>query len=151
MLLGMTTHPYRPTIHTQADLETVWRHLMEPLGFSGCSIWMMHVDSEGRPIPQLMEITEIDEFPDRADEHDGFARLLRELDAEDPGGSFAFLISRPGRGLRTDDRARASYLYDVGRAADVRLEVVHLATDADVSPLPLDASGLAQTQLDRPA
>jgi hypothetical protein len=79
------------------------------------------------------------------------ALLLRELDTEDPGGSFAFLLSRPGRGLRTDDRTRASYLYDVGGAAGVRLEVVHLATDADLTPLPLDALGLAASRLDRPA
>jgi hypothetical protein len=138
----MTEHPYRPTIRTQADLERVWRHLMQPLGFGGRSIWMMRVASDGRAVPQLLEIAEADDPPDTREEADSFAELLRDLDTVDPGGSFAFLRSRPGRGIHAEDRAWAGFLYDAGRAAGARLEVVHLATDVEVLPLPLDEIGL---------
>ena len=35
---------YRPTVRTQAELERVWRHLMEPLGFGGHSLWLMVIE-----------------------------------------------------------------------------------------------------------
>jgi hypothetical protein len=139
------TDPYRPTVRTQADLEQVWRHLMEPLGFGGWSVWMMRIASDGLAAPHLLEITEADDAPASAEEADSFAELLRDLDTADPGGSFAFLRSRPGRGIDGDDRAWATFLYDTGRAAGVRLEVVHLATDVDLVPLPLDEVGLSRS------
>jgi len=141
----MTENPYRPTVHSQADLEKVWRHLMEPLGFGGSSIWMMRIAADGSAVPQLLEITETDGAPESTSEQESFATLLRDLDADDPGGSFAFLRSRPGTGVRAEDRAWAGFLYDAGRAAGVRLEVVHLANDVDLIPLPLDELGIRQT------
>jgi hypothetical protein len=138
------TESYRPTVRTQADLEQVWRHLMEPLGFGGRSVWMMRVASDGCAVPHLLEITEADDAPTPA-ESGSFAGLLRDLNAADPGGSFAFLRSRPGRGIDDTDRGWAGFLYDAGRAAGVRLEVVHLATDVDLVPLPLDEVGLSRS------
>ena len=44
----MTT-PYRPQLHSQADLEEVWRHLISPLGCHRRSVWLMLIDAEGRP------------------------------------------------------------------------------------------------------
>ena len=141
----MTENPYRPTVRTQADLEQVWRHLMEPLGFGGASIWMMRIDPDGRAVPALMEITETELAPETAEESESFAGLLHDLDVTEPGGSFAFLRSRPGHGIEAGDRAWASFLYDAGRLGGVRLEVVHLATDTDLVPLPLDEIGLRPT------
>jgi hypothetical protein len=140
----MTDDPYRPAVHTQADLEAVWRHLMEPLGFGRSSVWLMRIDRDARAVPQLLEITDFDGPPETID-RDSFADLMRTLDADDPGGSFAFLRSRPGTGLRPEDRAWACFLYDAGRCAGVRLEVVHLATDAQLSPLPLDEIGVRRS------
>lgn len=143
---GMSEHPYRPTVRSQADLEEVWRFLMEPLGFGGSSLWMMRLDPDGRAVPQVLEIADADRAPTTAEEAESFAALLRELVAHDPGTSFAFLRSRPGRGgVDAEDRAWASFLYETGRSAGVRLEVVHLATDADLVPLPLDEVGLPRT------
>jgi hypothetical protein len=139
------TDPYRPTVRTQADLEKVWRHLMEPLGFGGWSVWMMRIDSDGRTVPQILEITEAEDAPTTAEETRSFAELLRDLDAAEAGCSFAFLRSRPGRGIDGEDRDWARFLYDAGRAAGVRLEVVHLAHDLDLVPLPLDEVGVRRT------
>jgi hypothetical protein len=79
--------------------------------------------------------------PSGTDGH-GFPEVLRMLDEGEPGRSFAFLRSRPGRGVTREDRAWARFLHDAGRVAGVEVEVVHLATDDDVTPLPLDAIGV---------
>jgi hypothetical protein len=131
--------PFRPLIRTQADLEHAWRHLMEPLGFSGHSIWMMLVDGDDRPIPQLNEIEDAVEPPEPG-EVDGLAELLRRLHADvAPQARFAFLRSRPGGGgINPDDRGWAHALYDAARRARVPIEVVHLATDHDLVPIPMD-------------
>ena len=38
---------FRPVISSQADLEAAWRFLMQPLGFSGESLWFMLVEPDG--------------------------------------------------------------------------------------------------------
>jgi len=129
--------PYRPTVHTQADLEEVWRQLMGPWGFGGRSIWLLRVDASRQAIPALAEFSDCEDRPEPglADE---IGDLLRGLDGEVPGGSFAFLLSRPGAGVGEDDRAWARCLLEAGEAAGVRLEMVHLATDDGTVPLPPD-------------
>ena len=132
---------FRPTIRTQQDLEEAWRYLMSPLGFSGASIWFLLIDADGQPFPHLTQIEETDGPPTTA-ELAGLADVVSELrDDFAPGGRVAFLLSRPGRAAVTDDdRHRARALYDVGRLADVPVEVVHLACDTDIVPLPMDAA-----------
>jgi hypothetical protein len=131
--------PYAPTVSSQSDLEEVWRRLMQPLGFGRHSTWLMVIGADRRPLPMLTEITDSEVVPDDVEP---FAQLLAMIDDRDPGGSFAFLRSRPGAGVDDRDRAWAGFLYAAGRAAEVRVEVVHLATDRDVVPLPLDEVGL---------
>ena len=55
----MTDETFRPIIHGQADLEDVWRNLMEPLGFSGRSLWLMFIDADDRAMPQLTQIEDL--------------------------------------------------------------------------------------------
>jgi hypothetical protein len=141
----MSDHPYRPTVQSQADLLEVWRHLMEPLGFGGHSIWMLRVGADRRAVPHLLEVTEADTVPDGPDDGPAFAAFLAGLDAEEPGGSFAFLRSRPGHGIDAVDRGWATFLYDAGRIGRVRMEVIHLATDTDLVPLPLDEVGVPRS------
>jgi hypothetical protein len=130
---------FNPTIHSQQDLEDVWRHLMGPLGFSGRSLWLMLVDADGHPVPHLSQIEQADSPPDDG-ELAGFADIVRGLvDEFVPGGRIAFLRSRPGGpGLTPNDRAWARALYDVGRLSGVPVEVVHRACDHDLVPVPMD-------------
>lgn len=128
---------YRPTIRTQADLEAVWRHLMGPGGFGGRSLWMLRIDQDRRAIPQIVEITECDPAPDPGLTA-SLGELLSTLDTEAPGGSWAFLLSRPGRGVHDSDRMWARFVHGAGAAAGVRLEMTHLATSAGIVPLPPD-------------
>jgi hypothetical protein len=136
----MTDHnqPFRPLIRTQADLEHAWRHLMQPLGFGDHSIWMMVIDGD-RPIPQLSEFAGA-VTPPEAEEVDGLAELMRRLQADvAPTARFAFLRSRPGAGgPNPDDLGWAQALYDAARLARVPVEVVHLAHDHDLVPIPMD-------------
>jgi len=131
------TPPYRPTIETQSDLEDVWRHLMGPYGFDGRSLWMLRIDDDRRVVPQVVEITECDEEIDPG-LTERLGHLLRELEGEAPGGSWAFLVSRPGRGVHESDRMWARSVLQAGATSDVRLEMTHLATDAGITPLPPD-------------
>ncbi|MBZ5737628.1 hypothetical protein [Nocardioides mangrovi] len=132
------TDTYRPLVRTQADLEEVWRFLMRPLGFGRRSVWLLHLGADRRPTPVLTEITDCADRPE-PDHAAGLAATLRELDRQEPGGSVAFLVSRPGRGVvDRDDVAWAVFLHETGREAGVRQETVHLATDDDVVAIPLD-------------
>lgn len=131
--------PYRPEIRTQEDLETFWRTLMEPLGFARHVVWMVMIGSDDRPTPVLTEIEDGGTMPTEA-EQAGLAEVLRTVIADDdPGGRWAFLRARPGHGATTDDdRAWARMLLNAARVAGVPVEVVHLATDTHLVPIPMD-------------
>jgi hypothetical protein len=137
---------YAPVIQTQADLEQVWRRLMSPLGFSGHSVWLMFIGADDRPVPQLTQIEDALTPPDEQ-VLGGLAQVLRSVvDDLVPGGRVACLRSRPGRPAVTDDdRAWASGLYDACRRAGLPAEVVHLASDDELVPLPLDELRLPET------
>lgn len=131
----MTTS-YRPPVRTQADLEALWRRLMEPLGFGGHSIWLLVIEGD-RPVPQVTEFTEAVEPPDDR-LVDNLAEVLERLGR--PDRRFAFLRSRPGtRGLTPDDLAWARALIEAARRAGVPCEIVHRASDQDLVAIPGDA------------
>lgn len=131
----MTEDAFRPLLHTQSELESMWRRLMTPLGFDHHTLWMVVVKDD-RPIPQLMEIVEVSEPPEDEDV-EAFAHVLGGLAR--PDTRFAFLRSRPGGGSPdVVDRAWARALRDAGRRAGARIEVVHVAHDHDVLPVALD-------------
>ena len=133
-----TKAPFRPVIRSQADLESAWRQLMEPLGFGGQSVWLLLIGADDRPLPHVTQIEEADDPPTPA-QADGFASMLRSLLDDVPGGRWAFLRSRPGRAAVTDDdRAWARALLHACRAAGVPVEVMHLATDDDLRPIVAD-------------
>ena len=131
---------FRPVISTQSDLEDAWRHLMGPFGYDHRSVWWMLIEADGRPIPHLAEVEDADAAP-ADEERDAFASMLIHLqDGLEPGTRIAFLVSRPGHDApRSKDLAWAAALYDVAHRASIPCEVVHLANDAGVVPLPLDA------------
>lgn len=127
--------PFRPVLTSQVDLEQMWKRLMKPLGFSRCSLWMVVVEDD-RAVPQIMEFTELPDSPDPEDA-EAIAAFLAHLAS--PDTRFAFLRSRPGGGRPTSgDRAWAAALYDAARRSGAALDVVHLAHDHDVLPLPMD-------------
>ncbi|MDF9717751.1 hypothetical protein INN71_17625 [Nocardioides sp. ChNu-153] len=128
-------------MRTQGDLERAWTRLMSPSGFSAAALWIGFVDAETDVL--LEQLVEVSDLPARMDPDDveSVAVLLRHLDATVLGGShrFAFLVARPGPDVVTDqDRAHARGLLDACARAGTSHEVVHLATDSRVRPVPLD-------------
>ena len=132
---------YTPTVTSQADLEEVWRTLMQPLGFARRSLWFMAVGPDGTVIPQLNQIEDCEQLPLPEQLLGALSTIHGVLDDLVPGARIAFLRSRPGgQGVDAEDRAWARELYGAARAVGAPLEVVHLATDADIWPLPADAA-----------
>jgi hypothetical protein len=126
-------------IRNQADLEQLWRTLMEPLGFTRTSVWMLFIDADDRPVKQLTEISEAYVPPDDVESR-GLEQVLRRIVEESvPGGRVAFLRTRPGKGgLNELDRRWAAALYAAAHRAGVPCEVVHAANDVRLMPVPLD-------------
>lgn len=130
----MTQQPFRPVIRTQADLHRAWEHLMQPLGFSGESIWLLFIEPSGDLLPHVTEIAEAVDPPTEA-EASGLVELLEHFAGLRP----AFLRSRPGSAaVSAADRSWATALYAACRSAGVPTEVVHLATDEAVVAIPVD-------------
>jgi hypothetical protein len=134
----MTT-PYRPTIRSQAELTEAWRHLIRPLGFHRRSVWLLLIDADDRPTPVVTEVTDLPDAPD-AEATDGFGHVLSDLLQHlDPAGRWALLLSRPGAHPTDEmDRAWAGALYDTVRSRSIRHDTIHLATDSEIMPVPLD-------------
>lgn len=130
---------YHAIIRTPADLERMWRTLIGPLGFGGHSLWLTVLECDGRTTPVITEITDVVSVPGASDRSHlgGVVRLLVEELV--PGGRAAFLRTRPGRdGVSDDDRAWAAALYAVSRETGAPVEVVHVANDVMLAPVPTD-------------
>jgi hypothetical protein len=128
------------TIHTQADLEATWRDLVRPLGWSSPRFWIMLIEPSGRPLPQLIEIDELDGTPHKDDVERGaefLQMLIEHLGVDDI--RVAFLYARPGHeSIQPLDRTWATSLASMARHAGLPCEPVHLANDERIVPIPLD-------------
>lgn len=135
----MTNASLTPVLHTQADVEQLWRTLMQPLGWSRRACWFALIGPDDHPLPQLGEFEDLPAQPPPEDLAQA-ARLWRDLlDEALPDGRVALLVCRPGHGGPTAvDRGVAASIYAACREAAVPVEVIHLATDEDIWPLPAD-------------
>jgi hypothetical protein len=131
---------YDRTIHTQAELNATWRDLIRPLGWSSPRFWIMLIDPSGRPLPQLIEIDELDGAPQDEDVERGAQFLQMLVDHLHVGDTrVAFLYARPGReGTQALDRRWATSLAAMARHAGMACDPVHLANDVRIVPIPLD-------------
>jgi hypothetical protein len=132
------TDRYRPLIRSQAELLDAWRRLIRPLGFHRRSLWLLMIDRDSRPIPAMTEITDLPDAPDE-DTTGGVGHLLGHLVPEGDAGRWALLLSRPGaHSTDESDRLWVGALYDTLRQHGVPHDVIHLATDVEIRPVPLD-------------
>lgn len=130
----MSTHI---TVRDDVEAERAWRTLMEPLGFSGRTLWMMLVADELTK-PQLVEFSDLPEVPEPID-IEGFTHILEHLSGDPDALRVAFLLSRPGAGgPTTADRRWAAALGEAAQLSGMPAFVTHLATDTDLVPLPAD-------------
>ena len=127
-------------IHTQAELEAAWHDLVTPLGWSSPRFWIMLIEPSGMPLPQLIEIDELEGVP-RDDDIERGAQFLRMLVEHLDVGELrvAFLFARPGHeSIQPLDRRWATSLASMARHAGIACEPVHLANDVRIVPIPLD-------------
>ncbi|MDH2414538.1 hypothetical protein [Nocardioides sp. CER19] len=136
----MTEQTFRPVFRTQADVEKFWTTICHPLGWRTRELWVVLVDEDGEPFPSVHQISDLPQEPDAHDVGrllDGCRGLLEEFD---PGGSVATLLCRPGeQRLTASDREWVRALTGIARGSGVVLEVVHVASDAAITPVPMDA------------
>jgi hypothetical protein len=120
--------PMPSRIRSQVELETMWRALMEPLGFSRTSLWLTALEGD-LPTKVMVEIGDLPPKPD-ADSLAGFRGILVEAFGDASEARLAMLLSRPGGGgLTAGDRAWARGVLAAARSAGVQAEPMHLATD----------------------
>lgn len=100
----------------------------------------MFIGPDGVPLPQMSEITE-PPVELTTEESESAARLLSGLLPDLGFDRVAFLLCRPGRSRPTAiDQRDASALYAACREVRLPVEVIHLATDVDIWPIPYDAA-----------
>ena len=127
---GMTSTDI-PEVHTPADLERVWRRLIEPLGFGSRQIFAIMLDREGRVHPSIVNVTDCPAAPD-GHMLVNLARSLRTvLDEADPDGSIALLWARPTQaGTRASDIQWVRAITAVTRAHSLGEWPLHTADDS---------------------
>ncbi len=124
-------------VRSQSDLLRLWQALMGELGFTRTSTWVLHLDEDDHPTRRLLEIEDCAGDPVAGD-LDSLTSMLARVGGAAPG-RWVFLRSRPGRhGPDATDRAWARELTLACRRAGVVTDVVHLATDQRLVPLPVD-------------
>jgi hypothetical protein len=115
-------------IHSQADLDRLWRALMGELGVSRRRLRVLLVCDDGRPIPHVVQI---DELPDQpGDDRVHLLEMCQHLDDE---AGVAVLLSRPGSvGLSVTDKAWGAALLAAARATGVSCWPLHVANDVAI-------------------
>ena len=120
-----------PEVHTPADLERVWRRLIEPLGFGSRQIFAIMLDRDGRVNPSIVNVTDCPAAPD-GHMLVNLARSLRTvLDEADPDGSIAMLWARPTQaGTRASDIQWVRAITAVTQAHSLGEWPLHTADDS---------------------
>lgn len=139
-MTSSSREPYSPILATDADVTTMWRTIINPLGWHTRRVYFMLVDPDGRPHSQLVEVDEMPE-PFGAEDAARFVEFLSMLVGDLGGESCraALMFARPGRGgLTDDDRAMCRELYVAAKDAGLGLELLHVATDTEIVPAPMD-------------
>ena len=140
----MTKEAIPQAIHrvlcTQADVEKFWTEICHPLGWARHDLWFVIVGADRCPLPLVQDVR--DRPPEVEPELvqnlvEVWRRVREELV---PDGTIAVLLCRPGSAaVSAGDRAWAGAITAEAAVAGVPLEVIHVASDEAITPLPLDA------------
>lgn len=136
----MTHRTFRPKLATQADVERFWTRICHPLGWDRHDLWFVLVDADGRPLPVVQDVRDRPVAVDPGIVGNLVELWRRVCEELVPGGSIAVLLCRPGSAkVDESDRAWATAITTEATAAGVPLEIIHVASDAAITPLPWDA------------
>ena len=120
-----------PPVRTPADLERVWRRLIEPLGFGSRQIFAILLDRHGDVIPSIVNVTDCPARPDGRMLVNLVRSLRTALDDADPEGSCAVLWARSsGAGTRTSDVEWARAITAVMALRSLGRWPIHTADDS---------------------
>ena len=137
----MTTssrEPFRPILATDADITTTWRTLIHPLGWRTRRFYLLFVAPDDRPQPQIVEVDAIPhDFG--AEGAERIISFLAHVVGGERHGSVALMFARPGPArLTDDDRDVCRHLHTAARDQDLRLRLLHVGTDTEIIPVPMD-------------
>ncbi len=119
-----------PAITALDELTYHWRSLMGELGFAYRRLWLLLLEPDGWPVPHLTTIDDIPPAGDPAGCHN-LAWIASQVMPE--GGSFAILLSRPGRHpLNQQDRSWAQQMTVAANEVGVSMWPMHFANDAEL-------------------
>lgn len=124
-------------IHTENDLEALWRDLMNPLGFTERALNVVLIAGT-QALPGLLVIGDLPEHTDELDEH-GFAEWLGAVRDECQMDRISVLVSRPGVGSPGPaDLAWVRLVRAAAARADLPTGLTYVANDAELRPIRLD-------------
>lgn len=124
-------------IHTEDDIEALWRDLMAPLGFTERALNLLLIAGT-QTLPGIVQIGEMPEHTDELDEH-GFAEMLRTLRRDCGMDRISVLVSRPGSGgASTSDLGWVRLVQEAAARVGLPAGLTYLATDTDLRPVRLD-------------
>jgi hypothetical protein len=112
----MTTPPLADApIRSDADLTDRWRSVLDPVEFTGRSLWLTWLAPDGRQLPVVIPVEDLPRTPDPVllvglgDVHAGVVR-----DQLGGDGHLALALCRPGQAeITADDEAWAEALQSV--------------------------------------
>lgn len=124
-------------IHTENDIETLWRDLMDPLGFTERAINLVLINGT-EVLPDLITIGDLTEDSAELD-HPGFVETFRTIQRELNIDRISALVSRPGQGGPTPaDKAWVRLVQATITKAHLPPGMTYLATDTDLRPIQAD-------------
>jgi hypothetical protein len=133
----MKSRPFEMTVHTGADVVSLWTQLVPSAERGDRSLWLAFLDGEGRTLPTVVPIHDRPSEPDRLMCRN-LRKILADLVSTGPVHSGLLLLTRSGSATPRDgDRRWAETLRrEIG--AELCPWPVHLATPAGIVSLGTD-------------
>lgn len=138
MVTRMTTSSLADVpISSAAELTERWSTLLTPPVFGARSLWLLWIDDDGRMLPVVMPVDDVEARPDKGVVA-GLLEMHRGVAEQFLGGSahVAMALCRPGEPEMTDDDAAwvAELAVAFGPESDESWSL-HLAADGAVTEL----------------
>jgi hypothetical protein len=139
---GMKSRPFDMTVHTNADVLSLWTTLVPAAERGDRSLWLTFLDRDGRPLPTVIPIHDRPAEPDRLMCRN-LRKILADLASSSPVQCGLLLLCRPGSNVAGagDHRWAEALRREIG--AELCPWPVHLATPAGIQSLETDGLSAA--------
>jgi hypothetical protein len=139
---GMKSRSFDMTVHTSADVLSLWTTLVPAAERGDRSLWLTFLDRDGRPLPTVIPIHDRPAEPDRLMCRN-LRKILADLASSSPVQCGLLLLCRPGSNVAGagDHRWAEALRREIG--AELCPWPVHLATPAGIQSLETDGLSAA--------